>query len=112
MSNDNASSSNSSFSHAFLPGLILGIIIGAVAATFLPVLTGPKIPQNSGASTTAGTNQDLPRDHRDDGHAPEEDIQALIDEAEQNAEEVIDEAAENLPEDLPTDLPTDPPSDG
>lgn len=105
MSNDNASSSNSSsFSHAFLPGLILGIIIGAVAATFLPVLTGPKIPQGNGAATTPGTNSNLPRDHAEDGLAPEEDIEALIEEAEQNAEDMIDDAAENLP--------TDPPSDG
>lgn len=105
MSNDNASSSNnSSFSHAFLPGLILGIIIGAVAATFLPVLTGPKIPQGNGVATTPGTNNNLPRDHAEDGLAPEEDIQALIEEAEQNAEDTAEDLQENLP--------TDPPSDG
>lgn len=109
MSNDNASSSkNSSFSHAFLPGLILGIIIGAVAATFLPVLTGPKIPQGNGVATTPGANNNLPRDHAEDGLVPEEDIEALIEEAEQNAEDMIDDAAEDLQE----NLPTDPPSDG
>jgi len=103
--------SNSSFTHAFLPGLILGIIIGAVAATFIPVATGPKIPTATGSHTP---HADGPRDHGAD-QTGDEDLQDLIDEAQEQLDDTVDDASgaiDDAVEDLQEDLPTTPPSDG
>ena len=110
MSNNNSADSNSSFSHAFLPGLILGLIVGAVAGAFLPdFLGGPKMPENRQV-TGDGTHSDRGRDER--GGETQEDIESMIDDANETAGEMIDDAANDLEEgagDLtpPSDLPTD-----
>ena len=111
MSNENANS-NSSFSHAFLPGLILGLIIGAVAGAFLPdLLGGPKIPAATSSSHSGNTT---PRDREGEPAMTDEQIQELIDEAENQTEDVIDDmqgTIDDAAEEVENNLPT-PPSDG
>ena len=108
MSNNNSADSNSSFSHAFLPGLILGLIVGAVAGAFLPdYLSGTKMPENRQV-TSDGTHSDRGRDER--GGETQEDIESMIDDANETADDMIDDATSDLEEgagDLtpPSDLP-------
>lgn len=91
---DNASSG--SFAHAFLPGLILGLVIGAAAGAFLPdLLGGAHIPAPTGAGSPAHTDE---RDAREREPSPEE-IQDMIDGAVDEAEGVV-----------PTDPPAIPPA--
>jgi len=106
MSNAANDNHSGSFSHAFLPGLILGLVIGAVAGAFLPdFIGGSKIPTPSGEITPRDAG---PRD----GETPmtEEDIQGLIDEAEDAAEDTADQAGDAA-DDLLNDAET-PPSGG
>lgn len=111
-----ASNNNSgSFSHAFLPGLILGLVIGAGAGAFLPdLMGGNRIP-----TPTGETDPNAPATR--DGQDPmtDDQIQEIIDDAEGTAEDLIDDAtnaAEDLIDDaedaLPSDVPSTPPSDG
>ncbi|MBL4697845.1 MAG: YtxH domain-containing protein [Phycisphaerales bacterium] len=117
MSNNNTADSNSSFSHAFLPGLILGLIVGAVAGAFLPdYLSGTKMPENRQV-TSDGTHSNHGRDER--GGETQQDIDPMIDDANEaagdageTAGDMIDDAANDLEDgaaDLtpPSDLPTD-----
>lgn len=112
MSTDNSNNNNSSFSHAFLPGLILGIIVGAVAATFLPVLTGPKIPASNPSEATVGDS--TPHDRVDDSMSDEE-LQKLIDEAEEQLEDAAEageDAINDAAEEIEGNIPGTPPRDG
>ncbi|MFK7884403.1 MAG: hypothetical protein AB8F26_09520 [Phycisphaerales bacterium] len=87
MSNENNSGS---FSHAFLPGLILGLVIGAAAGAFLPdLMGGNRIP-------TAGSGGNhTPAEPRDAEGSSQEDIQGIIDEAEKQAGEAADDLADD-----------------
>lgn len=77
MSESNKSNSGS-FAQAFLPGLILGLVIGAVAGAFLPdLLGGSKIPAPTGEFTPA------PTDSRDGipSQPTQEEVEQMIEDA-------------------------------
>lgn len=101
MSNENTSGS---FTHAFLPGLILGLVIGAAAGAFLPdIMGGSKIPADE-----LGTHAPSAEPRDTEGGPSEEDIQDLIDEAEQQTDDAAD-AVEDAIEDATTpDAPSNP----
>jgi hypothetical protein len=88
-----------SFAQAFVPGLILGLVIGALAGAFLPDLfSGPSIPAPTGEPGPAYEDRD-----RLEGAAPI---------TPEEAEEIVEPAdPQAIPGGVPTDpqpLPTDP----
>lgn len=111
MSNEEKASS-SSFTHAFLPGLILGIIIGAVVATFLPAMSGPKIPAPTAGAASGTAPSTTPRDRQPDPAQIGQDEQDLIDAAiEGGAETATDESLENATEQLEQEIQNNTPED-
>ena len=100
MSDENHSGS---FAHAFLPGLILGLVIGAVAGAFLPDwIGGSKIPAPTGEVTPGE------RTERDGMPAvTEDDVQGMLEEADGAAEGTVDPADEDG-----TNAETPPPGSG
>lgn len=84
-----------SFTHAFLPGLILGLVVGAVGGAFLPdLLGGSRIPSASDAPHTG----DIPtgpamRDGMPVGDQPGE----TIDDAADRASDAMDDAQDATP---------------
>ena len=89
---------NSSFANAFVPGLILGLVIGAAAGAFLPdLLGGSNIPAPDANAVPA----DRANEYRDG-----------IDQAEELPE--IDPETGlpiETPAEVPTDIPTDVPAE-
>lgn len=79
--------SNGSFAQAFLPGLILGLVIGAVAGALLPdLLGGSKIPAPSG-QVTPGSPTDR------DQIPTQDEAQGIIDDAAGQVGDPMDPAA-------------------
>jgi len=95
---------NTSFAHAFLPGLILGLIVGAVAGAFVPdMMSANKFKVDPDHTYT-------PRE-RDERPAIDDETQAIIDAAEEDAAETTDgiqDAAEDLIDDAENALPSSP----
>lgn len=87
---------NTSFAHAFLPGLILGLIIGAVAGVFVPDM----MSANRVKIDTSHAGESHPRDERPGDTAGEllDDAGNVIDEAldETNLDEQAEEAVEDI----------------
>ncbi len=81
MSDSNKPNSGS-FAQAFLPGLILGLVIGAVAGALLPdLLGGSKIPAPNGEYTPdPAAGADLERDGMP-GMPTQDDAEQMIDDA-------------------------------
>lgn len=114
MSNNN-SSSNNGFSYAFLPGLILGLIIGGIAGAFLPdFFGGPKLPANRGVMSGESSNHSERGGDRETGYDAE--TQQAIDDAmnqmEDDAEEAVDELITETEDGTLPSEPVIPPSDG
>ncbi len=82
-------SNSGSFAQAFLPGLILGLVIGAVAGAFLPdLLGGSKIPAPTGEFTPT------PTDSRDGipGQPTQEEVEQMIEDAAGQVEDAAPSA--------------------
>ena len=91
---DQDHATSGSFAHAFLPGLILGLVIGAVAGAFLPdLLGGNRIPAPATDATPAAAGD---RDARDEMPSQEE-LQEMIDEAVEDAQEADPEVPAETP---------------
>lgn len=81
-----------SFSHAFLPGLILGLIIGGVAGAMLPdILSGSKLPKPTGIST--GEHHD---ERGEGGMTEQELIDQALEEHAEDTQEHVDDAGEHI----------------
>lgn len=59
---DNANSDSGSFSRAFLPGLILGLVVGGLCGAVLPDLLGGRTPAGMGSHTGTGEVDTSERD--------------------------------------------------
>ena len=102
MAEQNASES-SSFTRAFLPGLILGIVVGGLAGAYLPELlsppgtTGTHSEHSTGGEPTGTFGQ--PRD--DEFRGVIDETQEALDDAADDAgaavDGAIDEAGEQVP---------------
>jgi hypothetical protein len=101
----NQTNSNS-FAQAFLPGLILGLVIGAAAGAFLPdLLGGNKIPAASGHATPGQAPTE-----RDGQPVPtQEEIDQMIDDAQDGVDDAA-EAVEDAVTNPPVEVPTTPPN--
>ena len=90
-----ANGNNKVFTHAFLPGLILGLILGGVAGAMLPdLLNSPKIPIHNATGNPATGGHD--RDSRENEMMNDTDVDDAIEDAAEQAEE-------NLPDSTPGD---------
>lgn len=94
MADANATNASSSFTRAFLPGLILGLVIGGLAGAFLPdLMGGPKLdrshPHGDGSGVQHGEREEMP------GHLDER-LDSLQQEAGQAADELGKAAQDGL----------------
>lgn len=87
MPDSHASDSGSSFTRAFLPGLILGLVVGGLAGAFLPDwMGGPKLEH----SKVPYEGPYTPREGEGPRESAEEDLHGLIEEAQQEAGDAAD----------------------
>jgi len=94
MADAHASDSGSSFTRAFLPGLILGLVVGGLAGAFLPDwVGGPKLDRSK---VVAHEGPYAPREGEGEAAAADEDLQKLIDEAKQETEQAGDAVEEGV----------------
>ena len=97
---------NTSFAHAFLPGLVLGLIVGALAGAFLPdLMSGTRIKVDQPKASTMSPGERDARPVVEDENIvdqavdqAEDAIDEAKDDAEKAAQELIDDAASALPE--------------
>jgi hypothetical protein len=86
--------SGGAFGKAFLPGLILGLVVGGFAGAVLPTIIagGPKAPERpaGSASRTPGPDHD-----RQERPPLPPDVQQAVDEAEKAAEAATQEATDD-----------------
>lgn len=95
---------NSSFANAFIPGLILGLVIGAAAGAFLPdLLGGSNIP----APDTNAVPADRANEYRD-GMDPTEQVPEIDPETGLPIETPAETPAET-PIDVPAEAPAEVP---
>lgn len=86
--------SNSCVVNGFLPGLVLGVIIGAaIAFVALEVLDSPKVKIEPNPNAAVGE-----RIERDSMRGGERDAESIEDAASEKLDEVVDDAAEKAKE--------------
>ncbi len=101
------------FTRAFLPGLILGLVVGGLAGAFLPDILGSKSispierDPNSAPMPREGEEEPLLTPEQQEAlDNAREGAESLIDDASDTAEEVVDdttEAVEGVVDDLTGD---------
>lgn len=101
MADQSNSDASGAFTRAFLPGLILGLVVGGLAGAFLPDILGskslspierdpnatPQSREGEGASLLTPEQQDALDQAR-------EDAEGMVDDATEAAEGVIDDVTE------------------